>query len=173
MRAEFPVEQLVRHTGHPFQQGFARQASGLIPASETYGLQPDPSGLLIQATDEETLTGPLAILRDVYGARLHLEPPRPRLLFLDGHWCEPVMVVRVRVRDRHLLSVRQDLLARGARLEEEDAQSDGVVLRARARLRDLLGYGRDFAVLTGSSGNHWIWLDSYLPVHDPPGGLAA
>ena len=50
MRAVLPVEQLASHTGHPFQQGFARQASRLIPPTEVHDLQTVPAGLLIAPT---------------------------------------------------------------------------------------------------------------------------
>lgn len=173
MLAEFPVEQLASHAGHRFQQGFAHQACGLIAPSEAHGLHTVPAGLLIQARDEEALAGPVDILRHIYGAQLRLAPPRPRLLFLGGRWCEPIMMVRARLRPIYLEALRRDLLARGARLLEEDARPDGVVLRAEAPLERMLGFGRDFADLTEASGDYWIWLDRYQPMDVPPGGLAA
>jgi hypothetical protein len=173
MRAEFPVEQLASHAGHPFQQGFARQASRLIPPTEAHDLQTVPAGLLIQARDEDALAGPVAILRDIYGSLLHLAPPRPRLLWLEGRWCEPIMMVRARLRHIYLEGVRRDLLARGALMLEEDDQPDGMVLRAKAPLERLLGYGPEFSALTGASCDYWMWLDCYRPMEVPPGGLAA
>ncbi len=145
----------------------------LLPPSEVHGLHALPTGLLIQACDEETLAGPVAILQDVYGGHLHLSSPRPRLLFLDGYWCEPVMVLRVRVRRKYADAVLRDLLQREALLLEQDAQFEAVVLRAQAPMSRLLGYGQDLAALSESSGIHWIWLDNYCPMASPPKDLAA
>lgn len=145
----------------------------LLPPSEAHGLHALPTGLLIQARDEEILSGPVSILQDAYGELLHLTPPRPRLLFLDGYWCEPVMVLRVRVRRKFAEAVLQDLRRREALFLEQEAQFDAVVLRVQAPMSRLLGYGQDLAALSESSGMHWIWLDNYCPMASPPKNLAA
>ena len=56
---------------------------------------------------------------------------------------------------------------------EENARPSVCVLRAEVPLRTLLGYGETLAKLSEGTALHWIWLDRYVPMDDPPGGRAA
>ena len=144
--SEFPVEQLARLASSPFQIGFARQAMRTLAPSDFIAFEATQDGLLMRAQNEDALAKPLTLLRDLYRDNLVL---------------------------RHWAVVHDDLASREATLLEEHVRPSVCVLRAEAPLRKLLGYGEALAKLSGGTALHWIWLDRYVPMDDPPGGRAA
>ncbi len=173
VHSEFPVERLVQLASSPFQIGFARQVVRMLSPSDLIAFEATNDGLWMRAQNEDALTRPEALLRDIYHDDLVLLPPQVRYLSLGNRPYEPIMLLRVRTAPRHRDDVSADLVARGATLLEEHMQASVCVLRAEAPLRQLLGYGDALAKLTDNSGLYWIWLDRYVPMNDPPGGRAA
>ena len=173
VHSEFPVERLVQLASNQFQMGFARQAMRVLHPSDRIAFEATGEGLLMRAQNEDALDQPLTLLCDLYGDDLKLLPPQVRCMNIDGRIYEPVMLLRVRTEPRHLDAVRSNLTARKLKLLEEHVHPSVCVLRAEGPLRNLLGYGEALATLSEDKALHWIWLDRYVPLDDPPGGQAA
>lgn len=170
---EFPVERLAQLATSPFQIGFARQVMRVLERSDHIVFEPTHDGLLMRAQNEDALAKPVELLHDLYGEDLVLLPPQVRYMSLGNRPYEPIMLLRVRIAPRHRTAVRDDLVERQATMLEEHEKTSICVLRAEAPLRKLLGYGETLATLTDGTGLHWMWLDRYVPMDDPPGGRAA
>jgi hypothetical protein len=173
VHSEFPVERLAQMASNPFQIGFARQVMRMLAPSDLIAYEATRNGLLMRAQNEDALARPVALLRDLYHDDLVLLPPRVRYMSLGNRPYEPIMLLRVRTAPRYRDAVREDLAVREALLLEEHARPSVCVLRAEAPLRRLLGYGEALAALSGGTALHWIWLDRYVPMDDPPDGRAA
>lgn len=171
--SEFPVERMARLASSPFQVGFARQAIRMLEPSEAVAYDATQEGLLMRAHNEDVLAGPAATLRDVYRDALVLLPPQVRYIMLDGRPYEPIMILRVRTVPCYWDDVRADLVAREATLLEEQTALRVCALRAEAPLRRLLGYAETLAWLSEGMALHWIWLDRYVPMGEPPHTWAA
>ncbi len=170
---EFPVERLAQLATSPFQIGFARQVMRVLERSDHIVFEPTHDGLLMRAQNEDALAKPVELLHDLYGEDLVLLPPQVRYMSLGNRPYEPIMLLRVRIAPRHRAAVRDDLVARHAAMLEEHERPSICVMRAEAPLRKLLGYGEALSTLTDDTGLHWMWLDRYVPMNDPPGGRAA
>lgn len=168
VHSEFPIERLAQMASNPFQIGFARQVMRMLSPSDLIAFEATRDGLLMRAQNEEALAKPVALLRDIYHDDLVLPPPRVRYMSLGNRPYEPIMLLRVRSAPRYRDAVREDLAAREATLLEEHVRPSVCVLRAEAPLRRLLGYGEDLAKLSEATALHWIWLDRYVPMGDPP-----
>lgn len=177
MSSELPLEQLVQLDSTPFQEGFARQVirevAHLRPFRDHVSLAASEDGLRMFGENEEALAAPLEVLRDVYKDRLRASTPRVRYVSLNRQCYEPIMLLRVRVADRDLPAVHDDLAKREVAILEEDFARGECVLRADAPLRKLLGYRAVLATLTRGTGMHWCWFDRYAPTVDPRGPGAA
>ncbi|MBV6476422.1 MAG: hypothetical protein KJZ92_06325 [Rhodocyclaceae bacterium] len=173
VHSEFPLERLAQLASNPFQIGFARQVMRMLDPSDLIAYEAAQDGLLMRAQNEEALARPVALLRDLYGDDLVLLPPQVRYMSLGNRPYEPIMLLRVRIAPRHREAVLGELAERDVQLLEEHERPSVCVLRAEAPLRKLLGYGEALAKLTDGTGLHWIWLDRYIPMSDPPGGQAA
>ena len=171
--SEFPVERLVQLASSPFQIGFARQVMRVLAPTDLIAFEATHDGLLMRAQNEDALAKPVALLRDIYHDDLVLLPPQVRYMSLGNRPYEPIMLLRVRTAPRHWDAVRADLAARDATRLEENARPSVCVLRAEVPLRTLLGYGETLVKLSEGTAMHWIWLDHYVPMDDPPGGRAA
>ncbi|MBZ0131653.1 MAG: hypothetical protein K8F53_03490 [Rhodocyclaceae bacterium] len=171
--SEFPVEQLVQLSSNPFQIGFARQVMRILEPSDLIAFEATHDGLQIRAQNEDALAKPENLLRDLYGDDLVLLPPQVRFMSLGNRPYEPIMLLRVRTVPRYFDAVREDLVSREAALLEEHARPSVCVLRAEAPLRKLLGYGEALSILSDGTALHWVWLDRYVPMDNPPGGRAA
>ncbi len=173
MHSEFPVERLAQLASNPFQIGFARQVMRMLTPSDLIAYEATHDGLLMRAQNEDALSRPAALLRDLYNDDLVLLPPQVRYMSLGNRPYEPIMLLRLRIAPRYRETVREDLDNRDATLLEELERPSICVLRAEAPLRNLLGYGETLSELTDGTGLHWVWLDRYVPMDDPPGGKAA
>ena len=168
-----PIEQVVRRTDTRFQIGFATEAREMFPENEEYVLTGSRAGLHVLAKNEEALEMPVDILREVYGRRIEVEPPRVRLIG-GTQVQEPVMHVRISLEKRFAEEVKRAMERRGAALEEEYARSIYCVLRYQAPLARLLGLPAELAALTGGRAKHWTALSHYAIVTGGgPGGRAA
>ena len=167
-----PIEQLVRRTDTRFQFGFATEAKELLPDNEEYLLEGSRTGLRVLGKNEEALAAPIEILREVYGARLAVEPPRVRLIG-GVQLQEPIMHVRVSLETRFAAPVKQALVRRGATPHEEYTRATYCVLRYEAPLAALLGLPAELAQLTAGRAKHWSALSHYAIVTGGPGGHAA
>jgi predicted membrane GTPase involved in stress response len=172
MYPDLPIEQLLRRNDTRFQLGFATEAKELVPDREEFLLSPSRRGLHVLAKNEEALATPVEVLRDIYGPKLEVEPPRVRLL--EGVQVqEPIMQVRISLQTRYRPVVMQALEKRGANRTEEYVRSTYCVLRYQAPLAGLLGLPVELASLTEGSARHWIALSHYALVTGDPGGSAA
>jgi hypothetical protein len=108
MHFHLPIEQLVRRTDTRFQLGFATEAKEHILDRHEFLLEPSQRGLRVLAENEDALATPLETLRDVYGERLEVAPPRVRLM--DGVQIkEPIMNVRISLENRFRERVKDAL----------------------------------------------------------------
>lgn len=172
MYLDLPLEQLLRRKDTRFQFGFATEAKERVPDGDDFLLSVSPKGLHVLAKNEDGLATPLDILRDVYGERLEIQPPRVRLI--EGVQVqEPIMHVRISLEVKYLAAVKRALDARGATPAEEYVRSMYGVLRYEAPLADLLGLPAELAKLTEGAAKHWIVLSHYAVVTRDPGGRAA
>lgn len=167
-----PIEQLVRRTDTRFQFGFATEAKALLPENDEYLLAPTRAGLHVLAQNEEALATPIQVLREVYGPRVEVEPPRVRLIG-GVQLQEPIMHVRVSLETRFAAAVKRALERRGAAPQEEYTRATYCVLRYEAPLASLLGLAAELAVLTDRRAKHWTALSHYAIVTGGPGGNAA
>jgi hypothetical protein len=172
MHFDLPIEQLVRRNDTRFQLGFANHGRGLVPKREEFVLAPSREGLHVLARNEDGLAAPVEVLRDVYGPRLDVQPPKVRLI--EGVQVkEPIMHVRISLETRFRPLVKRALEARRASPGEEYVRSTYCVLRYEARLADLLGLPAELARLTAGRAKYWIVLSHYAIVTRDPGGRAA
>jgi hypothetical protein len=157
---EFPIEQMARSVRSRFQRGFARLTIHMLPDLDDVAYEASIEGLRILGTSEPALRMPVEIVRQIHGDDVAVEPPRVRLSY-RGRVCEPVMGVRVTLGDAHAQRVVDDLLARGAAVEEVDARHGRATVRATGRLRTLLGYPEALACLAGDGCDLVMWLRDY------------
>src|ERR1044072_550022 len=104
MHLDMPIEQLVRRTDTHFQMGCAVEARERVPEADEFALQPSRSGLLVLARNEEGLSPPVEILREIYGPRLDVRDPQVRLIG-GVQVKEPIMHVRISLQSRFLDAV--------------------------------------------------------------------
>lgn len=172
MHFDMPIEQVLRRIDTRFQFGFANEAREFIPESEQFLLKASNAGLLVLGRNEDALAAPVETLRDVYGLKLDVQPPRVRLI-KGIQVQEPIMHVRVALKAMYRSAVKAAMSARGATLDEEYAKSNYCVLRYEARLARLLGLSAELKAQTAGSAKHWIALSHYAIVTRDPGGRAA
>lgn len=173
MYHDLPIEQLVRRKDTRFQLGFATEARERVPGGEEFALSASRRGLHVLARNEDGLSEPVDVLRDIYGPSLEVGSPTVRLI--EGVQVqEPIMHVRISLERRYLETVKPALLRRGATLEEEYARSRLAVLRFEAPLARLLGLTAELKQLTSGTARNWIVLSHYaLVTGGPPPGRAA
>ena len=169
---DMTIEQLVRRNDTHFQLGFGVEARERIPQSEEFALQPERTGLLVLARNEDSLTPPVELLRDLYGAKVQIAAPRVRLL-RGVQVKEPIMHLRISLQAQFLDAVARAMLGRGAAPGEEYARGRYCVLRYEAPLADLLGLSVELARITAGTATHWVALSHYALVTRRPGGDAA
>ena len=85
---------------------------------------------------------------------------------------EPIMWVRAGTERSYTEAVIHDLVTRGAEIEEVDWMAPLPVVRARAPLRQLLGYPQTLAALSENTAELRMWLSHYAPVQPGPGKAA-
>jgi hypothetical protein len=164
--AEHPLERTCRHRSEHRQLAFAERVLGFLPQQRDCLFEASPEGIVIRGATESALEGPTELLREVYGEQIAIGPLKIRYR-KGAELEEPHMGVRVLCAAKDFAAVRGDLLARGAKiLDEEVAQSIGVV-RATAPLAKLLGYARDLVGLTAGTAREVMWLDHYEPCAQP------
>lgn len=172
MYLQFPIEQLVRRDGMPFQFAFATEAKEIVPPREDFLLNASHKGLHVLATNEEALAQPVEVLREVYGPSLEVEAPQVRLLG-GVQVQEPIMHVRISLQTRYRDAVKRAMQRRGAGPSEDYVRSSYCVLRYEAPLAELLGLPAELARLTADTAKQWIVLSHYAIVTRDPGGRAA
>ena len=168
---DYPLEQLARSKSTRFQRSFAHMAMHLLPDFKDAVLEPCDSGLLIFAASELAVGLPAEVLRQIYADDVHISEPRVRLLYADTVQ-EPVMWVRAAVPRVSTERVVHDLISRGAEIEEVDALAPSPVVRAKAPLRELLGYPAALGALCDGKSELEMWLSHYAPVPPQPGDAA-
>ena len=171
MNHEYPIEQFARSTTTHFQLGFARMTMHLLPDCDEVLLEASSGGLRILARNETALALPRELIRQIHCEHVELDAPRVRLLHGDPIQ-EPIMWVRAAVRRNSAEEVIQDLFRRDAEVDEVDWIAFLPVIRARARLRHLLGYPSALAALTRDTGELKMWLSHYGPLMPDPRNAA-
>ena len=171
MNHEYPIEQLARSTSTRFQMGFARMTMHLLPEFKEAALEPSDRGLKILATNEAALALPGEVIRQIHSEDVAIEEPQVRLLYGDVIQ-EPIMWVRAGTERNYTEAVIHDLVTRGAEIEEVDWMAPLPVVRARAPLRQLLGYPQTLAALSQNTAELHMWLSHYAPVPPGPGKAA-
>ena len=120
-------------------------------------------GVQILAANELALAEARLILQQAYGEQIrfdsvivhtYLDPAREELML-------PVMFLRIDAPRPHGQPLVQRLKDRGAAPEMTDIQRKRAVIRAEARLMQLLGFGRDVLELTDGSAQVLSWLLRY------------
>jgi hypothetical protein len=160
MRPEFPIECRCSHSGEASQLPFAQKAMQMLPHGPGIEFEPTAQGLRVIAETEMDLERPIEILRDVFGAKLHVDPPAVRYR-ADKPLEEPYMGLRVMAGPLHFDALKNDLLLRGATIMDEEQNKHFSVLRATAPLKKLFGYHGKVAQLTGGRGHLVMWLSHY------------
>ena len=166
MDCPYPIEQLARSSRTRFQLGFARMTIPLLPRLDDVAFEPSSQGLKILAASELALAMPGEIIRQLHADQVEMGAPRVRLLYGDTVR-EPIMWVRVSVREADAEAVVQDLVKRGAAIEEVDWRHPRTVIRALASLRNLLGYPDVLAALVPDDPELRMWPSHYQTL--PPG----
>ena len=167
----YPIEQLARGTSTRFQMGFARMTMHLLPQFKEVVLEPSVDGLKILATNETALAPPGKVIRQIHAHDVKIEEPQVRLLYGEVVQ-EPVMWLRATSARTCTEAVIQDLVTRGADIEEVDWFAPRPVVRAKAPLRQLLGYPQALAALSRSTAELRMWLSHYTPLPPDPGKAA-
>lgn len=170
-RYEYPLEQLASSRSTRFQRGFARMAMHLLPEFRDAALQASDKGLLILAASELALDQPAEVLRQIHGTDVDIGAPRVRLLQGENVE-EPIMWVRAAVPHANAEPVVHELIGRGAEIEEVDWLAPCPVVRARAPLRELLGYPAALSALCEGKADLEMWLSHYAPLPPEPGDAA-
>jgi hypothetical protein len=167
----YPIEQLARSARTRFQLGFARMTISLLPDLEDVIFEATPLGLNIFGAHETALHPAEAAIRELHGSDVAFDEPAMRL-FHGEVVHEPIMWLRVHTGGTCTEAVIQDLVGRGAEIEEVDWMARPPLIRARAPLRKLLGYARTLADLSHSSADLRMGLSHYAPMPPPPGKAA-
>lgn len=171
LRSEYPLEQLASSRSTRFQHGFARMVMHLLPDFRDAVFEASDKGLLILAASELALDLPAEVLRQIHGADVHIGEPRVRLLH-GATVEEPIMWVRAAAPRVTAQSVVHELIGRGADIEEVDWLAPCPVVRARAPLRELLGYPAALSALCEEKAELEMWLSHYAPLPPEPGNAA-
>jgi hypothetical protein len=168
---EYPVAQLACCKSTRFQRGFARMTMHLLPYFRDAVLEASDKGLMIFAASELALALPTEVLRQIYADDVRLEEPMVRLFYGDAVE-EPIMWVRTAVPRPSAEPVVHDLLDRSAEIEEVDWLAPSPIVRAKAPLRELLGYPAALSALCEGKAELEMWLSHYAPVPPRPDKVA-
>jgi len=172
MNYGYPIEQLARSAKTQFQMGFARMTVHLMPQFDDVAFEPSAQGLKILGASDLALAIPGEVIRQIHASDVELTEPRVRLMY-DTAVREPVMWIRASVGDKYAEAVVQDLVARGAEIEEVDWMSSPPVIRAKAPLRTILGYPQTLATVSQNTADLRMWLSHYAAIPSDPDGEAA
>lgn len=171
MYENFPIEQLATSAKTRFQHGFARMTMHLMPSIEDVALEATAEGLRILGASEIALAMPGEVIRRIHADDVLIAKPAVRMLY-GGTVREPVMWVRAVVPYNKAETIVQELIGRGATIEEVDWLLAQPAVKARAPLRLLLGYPQTLATLSGGAAELRMWLSHYAPVSPGPGAAA-
>jgi len=167
MHYQYPLETLARRRSTTSQIDFAREATRTLVDSDELLFEPYEHGLAIFAANEDALEAPRRILREIYGDFVEVRQPQVR--YIPGKPPqEPLMSVRVTGRADSVGRVLAELRLRSAHIVEQCIRGRIVILRAEARLADLLGFPARLARITDGTATHSIRLLRYVAVADDP-----
>jgi hypothetical protein len=155
--AAYPLRQSLSVDAQKLASLRENGATEWLSKPERYLLVDDGKQFILCATNEQMLEEATPLVAAALGASARFEPPRAH----DGAHLRPVMFVRIRVPRECAEQVREELLRRGARVVEEDVQGDRIVVRAEARLADLIGYTKFLREATNERAELWSWLVRY------------
>lgn len=168
---DYPIEQLARSTNTRFQMGFARMTMHLAPDFREVAFEPCAEGLKILAAHELALSVPGEVIREIHGHNVEIGTPQARLIYGDPIQ-EPIMWVRAVAARAFTEAVLHDLILRNAEIDEVDWLAPSPTVRAKAPLRQLIGYPQAFAELAGERADLRMWLSHYAPLRPGPENAA-
>jgi translation elongation factor EF-G len=113
------------------------------------------------AANEHALAEAQLVLKQAFGSLVAFGEPTVHTYVDGGEAMVPVMLVRVDAPRAHAAALLARLSARRAVIDDAEARPGRMVVRAAARLSDLLGFHREFLELTEGSGHVLCWLDRY------------
>lgn len=159
----YPLRQPVSASPQKLASLRESAATEWISKPERYLLVDDGEQFTLCATDEQTLEEATPLVAAALGASARFGAPRAHCATRvhDGTRLQPVMFVRVQVPRMHAAHVREELTRRGAKVVEEDAQGERVVVRAEAPLAVLIGYRKFLRDTTNTRFELWSWLARY------------
>ena len=167
MLYQYPLESLARRRATTSQLDFARAARRILVDSDEAMFEAHEHGLAIFTANEDALTAPAKVLREVYGDFVELR--RPRVRVIPGNPPQqPVMHARITARGEFSLRIRAELRRRGALLLEHCSRGSIDVIRAEAPLASLLGFPARLGEITGGSAAHAIRLVRYAAMPFAP-----
>ncbi|MBO9514585.1 MAG: hypothetical protein J7549_10745 [Variovorax sp.] len=159
----YPLRQAVSASAQKLASLRDSGATEWLSKPERWLLVDDGEQFTLCATDEQTLEEAAPLVAAAFGGSVRFGAPRAHgaLRVDDGTRLQPVMFVRVQVPIAHAAHVREELARRGAKVVEEDAQGERVVVRAEAPLAVLIGYRQFLRDTTQARFELWSWLARY------------
>jgi translation elongation factor EF-G len=142
-----------------------------LPEFKQAVLEPSADGLRILGTNEAALALPGEVIRQIHAEKVEFDEPQVRLLYGDPVQ-EPIMSVRVAADRAYTEDIVQDLVTRSAEIEEVDWVAPLPVVRAKAPLRQLLGYAQSLVAVAHNTADVRMSLSHYEPVPPEPGKAA-
>jgi len=166
MLYQYPLESLARRRATASQLDFANEARRVLVDSDDALFEAHEHGLAIFAANEDALSTPVRVLKNLYGDFVDVR--RPKVRVVPGNPpAEPIMHVLITTRADYAIGVLAELRARGARMVEECVRGRVVILRAEAPLASLLGLPSRLRTMTEGTAAHSIRLVRYAPVPSP------
>jgi hypothetical protein len=173
MGAPHPISCVCSHRVARFQLRFAQQALQFFRQQPERSIAVDHRGLVVSAETEAALCEVISVLESVYGDDLFVG--EITIQYRHGAVVEePHMGVRVLCPAAQFEAVKDDLMARAAKIYDAEVSPPIGVVRATVALARLLGYSQYLSGLTGGKAREVVWLSHYAPVEPvPPNGCAA
>lgn len=165
--SNYPIEQLARGANTRFQLGFARLTIHCLPDLEDVRVEATPQGLRIFGAHEPALAPAGLAIREMHASGVEFDQPTVRL-FYGNVIHEPIMWLRVALDGAYIERAIQDLVARDAEVDEVEWMAEPAVVRARAPLRQLIGYPRALAGLSDDTADLRMGLSHYAPIRPDP-----
>lgn len=163
-----------KFASYPLRQSLLPSAKGLaifakrglvewLSRPDRYLIVCEGRGGRIYAANEASLEEAQQVIKDAYRDQVISRAPEiytfvdPRLDAL----VEPIMFLRLKSPRGYATALLEELDRRRASIKEEYLQRYHVVIRAEARLADLMGYSKATLTMTNGSAVIWSWLLRY------------
>jgi hypothetical protein len=117
----------------------------------------------IYAANEASLEEAQQVIKTAYGNQVISRAPEIHT-FVDpklNALVEPIMFLRLKSPRGYTTALLEELDRRRASIKETYVQNSDIVIRAEARLADLMGYSEATQAMTNASAVIWSWLLRY------------